>query len=105
MHDKHREEAIGRKPGAGLGSTVEVVDRYGRTTIYQLVARAPDPVPQRVTIESAEGAALLGARPGDALTIRTANGRRRRVRVLDVDATTSDAAASGCDPVSQADAA
>jgi transcription elongation GreA/GreB family factor len=69
---------------AGPGSTVVVVDRAGTTTIYELVARPPGPAPHRVTIESAEGCALLGARPGDALTIPTRNGRPRRVSVVEV---------------------
>ena len=76
---------------AGPGSTVEVVDRAGRTTIYELVARQLGPEPLRVTVDSAEGTALLGAEPGDARTIETSNGRERRVWVVDVTSQSSEA--------------
>ena len=69
---------------AGPGSTVEVVDRAGRRTSYEIVARLPVPAPRPVTLDSAEGLALLGARPGDALTIPAENGRPRRVSVVGV---------------------
>jgi transcription elongation GreA/GreB family factor len=78
------DEAFTGTRRAGPGSTIEVVDRAGRTTTYELVARPPDPAPQRVAIGSAEGLALFGARPGDTLTIPAPNGRRRRVWVVDV---------------------
>lgn len=69
---------------AGLGSTVEVVDRAGRRTTYQIVGQPPAPDLRRVTIGSAEGQALLWARPGDTLTIPEENGRTRRVSVVQV---------------------
>jgi transcription elongation GreA/GreB family factor len=78
------QAAMGDRRCAGPGSTVEVVDRAGRTTIYELVSAPPAPAPRRVTVGSAEGLALLGAKPGDALTIPAANGRRRRVSVVGV---------------------
>jgi transcription elongation GreA/GreB family factor len=83
-HATDLEDAFGYKRSAGPGSTVAVVDRAGRTTIYELVMRPPAPAPKQVTIESAEGLALLGARPGDALTIPAENGRQRRVSVVEV---------------------
>ena len=76
--------ALTRARRAGPGSTVEVVDRAGRRTTYQLVEQPPVPAPRRVTIGSAEGLALLSARPGDMLTIPAENGRRRRVSVVHV---------------------
>ena len=78
------DEALTATGRAGLGSTVEVVDRAGRTTRYEIVARQPGSEPLRVTVDSAHGTALLGARAGDALTIETSNGRERRVWVVDV---------------------
>lgn len=83
-HATGLEQAFRHTQRAGPGSTVEVVDRAGRTTIYELVVRPPGPIPKRVTILSPEGLALLGVRPGDALTIPADDGRRRRVSVVDV---------------------
>jgi transcription elongation GreA/GreB family factor len=85
------DEALRAAGRAGPGSTVEVVDRAGRTTIYEIVARQPDSEPLQVTVDSAPGAALLGTRPGDAITIETANGRERRVWVVDVTSQPSGA--------------
>jgi transcription elongation GreA/GreB family factor len=71
--------------GAGIGSIVRVVDRAGRESRYELVAR-PIPVdePRRVAIGSPEAQALLGARPGEHVLITHGNGNRQRVRVVDV---------------------
>jgi transcription elongation GreA/GreB family factor len=88
-HTTSLDEALRRARRAAPGSTVAVVDRAGRRTIYELVTQAPAPAPRRVTLDSEEGAALLGARPGDALTIPAENGRLRRVRVVDVTAAAS----------------
>jgi transcription elongation GreA/GreB family factor len=68
--------------GAGVGAIVRVADRAGRVTEYELLPR-PDPR-QRVAVSSPVGRALLGARPGDLIPINQPNGRRRRVRVLEV---------------------
>ncbi len=70
---------------AGPGSIVKVADRLGRNSVYELIAR-PDPADARekVTLGSPVGRALLGARPGDYVNVTLANGRRRRVRVIDV---------------------
>lgn len=84
VHTPGLDEALRRTRRAGPGATVEVVDRAGRRTVYELVAEAPAPAPRRVPIASAEGLALLGARLGDAVTIPTANGRPRRVSVVGV---------------------
>ena len=70
--------------GARLGSIVEVVDRAGRRTQYELVSPAPGPYPVAVTPESPTGRALWGARPGDAVRVTLSNGRERRVRVTSV---------------------
>lgn len=83
-HTTELGDAFRRARRAGPGSTVEVVDRGGRRTIYEIVAQAPAPAPEWVTIGSPEGLALLGARRGDVLTIPAENGRRRRVSVVDV---------------------
>ncbi len=70
---------------AGPGSIVKVADRLGRNSVYELIAR-PDPADARekVTLGSPVGRALLGARQGDYVNVTLANGRRRRVRVIDV---------------------
>jgi transcription elongation GreA/GreB family factor len=71
--------------GAGVGSIVEVADRAGRTTEYELVGRRDGaPERERVSLASATGKALLGARPGDRVRVTSANGRQRRVRVVNV---------------------
>jgi transcription elongation factor GreA len=71
--------------GAGLGSTVRVVDDTGRTTEYELIGRrSQDSKPRAVTFASPVGRALWGARPGDSLEVDLPNGRSRRLRVLDV---------------------
>ena len=72
--------------GAGAGSTVRVQDRAGRISEYELVERSERAARERVTLGSPVGQALLGARPGDQIPITFGNGRRRRVRVLDVAA-------------------
>jgi transcription elongation GreA/GreB family factor len=84
MSTTNLDEALRATGRAGPGSTVEVVDRAGRATRYEIVARHPGAEPLRVTVDSAPGAALLGARAGDALTIETSSGRERRVWVVDV---------------------
>jgi transcription elongation GreA/GreB family factor len=78
------DDALRATGRAGPGSTVEVIDRAGRRMRYRIVARPPGSEPLQVRVDSAEGAALLGARAGDALTIETSNGRERRVWVVDV---------------------
>jgi transcription elongation GreA/GreB family factor len=80
------DEALRRARRAGPGSTVEVVDRFGRSTVYEIVAQPPGPAPRPVTLDSAEGRALVGVRPGDVVTIPAENGRPRRVSVVDVSA-------------------
>ena len=70
--------------GARLGSIVQVVDRAGRTTRYELVGHTPERCPVAVTPASPTGRALWGARTGDALHVTLPNGRERRVRVTSV---------------------
>jgi transcription elongation GreA/GreB family factor len=70
---------------AGVGSVVRVADRAGRISEYELVERSAAAA-ERVTLDSPVGQALVGARPGELIPITFGNGRRRRVRVLDVAA-------------------
>jgi transcription elongation GreA/GreB family factor len=83
-HTTSLDHALRRARRAGPGSIVEVVDRAGRRTRFALVAQAPEPAPRPVTLGSAEGRALVGARAGDALRIPAENGRPRRVSVVAV---------------------
>jgi transcription elongation GreA/GreB family factor len=70
---------------ARAGSLVRVRDRRGRTTEYELIEQAePADAREKVTVGSPLGQALIGARPGDFINLVAGNGRRRRVRVLDV---------------------
>lgn len=79
------DDVVAINGGAGVGSIVKVVDRAGRMTEYELVGRADGaPVRERVDLSSATGKALLGARPGDRVRVTNANGRQRRVRVVNV---------------------
>ncbi len=72
---------------AGPGSVVTVSDRAGRTWEYELVhPHEPQIERQNVALSSSVGQALLGARPGDRVSLTLGNGRRRRVRVIDVSA-------------------
>jgi hypothetical protein len=71
--------------GAGPGSIVKVADRAGRISEYELILReGADHDRLKVTLTSSVGKALLGARPGDYVQITLSNGRRRRVRVIDI---------------------
>jgi transcription elongation GreA/GreB family factor len=70
--------------GARVGSIVQVEDRAGRISEYELVERPDDAARHRVTPDSAVGQALFGARRDDRLRITFGNGRCCRVRVLDV---------------------
>ena len=72
--------------GARAGSVVRVADRAGRISEYELIERSETAARERVTVSSPVGQALLGARPGELIPITFGNGRRRRVRVLDVAA-------------------
>jgi hypothetical protein len=78
-------EAVEAAPGPG--SIVTVSDRAGRTWEYELV-RADDPriKRQKAVLGTPTAKALLGAKPGDYVQLTLGNGRRRRVRVIDVSA-------------------
>jgi transcription elongation factor GreA len=72
---------------AGLGAIVRVVDEADRTTEYELVGRrTPDSPGRAVSLASPVGRALVGARRGDVVEAVLPSGRRRTLRVLDVDA-------------------
>jgi transcription elongation factor GreA len=61
-----------------FGSTVEVADRdSGKRTAYTLVSAVDaDAAAGRLSVESPVGQALVGARPGDVVEIRTPKGTR-----------------------------
>jgi transcription elongation factor GreA len=61
-----------------FGSTVEVADRdSGKRTAYTLVSAVDaDAAAGRLSVESPVGQALVGARPGDVVEIRTPKGKR-----------------------------
>jgi transcription elongation factor GreA len=70
---------------AGLGSTVEVADEAGRTTIYRLIGRRTSESPaNEVSLGSPVGKALAGARAGDVVQVSPPNGRHRSLTVLGV---------------------
>jgi transcription elongation factor GreA len=71
---------------AGLGTIVRVIDDAGRTTGYELVGRrTSDSHRHAVSLSSPVGKALLGARSGDVVEAVLPSGRRRTLRVLDVE--------------------
>jgi transcription elongation factor GreA len=70
---------------AGLGSFVQVRDRAGSLTEYEIVGwRSPDASLTQVTPASPIGKALLGARSGDIVRVVLPRGRERTLEVLDV---------------------
>ena len=78
------EEAL-TSAGAGLGSTVLVEDRDGGDRVRYTLMNGPllDIDDGQVSLASPMGQALLGARPGDQLTVETPQ-RTRRLHVLEV---------------------
>jgi hypothetical protein len=87
---------------AGPGSVVTVSDRAGRTWEYQLVQpHDPRIKRQQAALDMPIAKALLGAKPGDSVQLTLGNGRRRRVRVLEVsppDPRSAPAAAAASAP-------
>jgi transcription elongation factor GreA len=80
------DEAAAMEGAAGLGTMVRVVDDAGRTTEYELVGRrTSDAQRHAVSLSSPVGKALLGARRGDVVQAVLPTGRRRTLRVLDVE--------------------
>src|SRR3954449_1484491 len=71
--------------GAQLGAVVRVQERYGQTIDYELVgARRLHAGASHVSAESPVGAALLGARPGDVVSVQLPGGRERILCVVGV---------------------
>ncbi len=66
----------GRNSGvAEPGSTIEVEDDEGETTVYHLVgAVEADPSKGRISVESPVGSALVGKRPGDRVSVNVPAG-------------------------------
>jgi len=70
---------------AGLGSFVQVRDRAGRHTEYEIVGwRSADALRTQVTPASPIGKALLGARSGDVVRVLLPRGRERALEVTAV---------------------
>jgi transcription elongation GreA/GreB family factor len=89
--------------GAGLGSTVCVVDAGGRTADYRLIGRrGPGSTRNEVTMASPVGQALWGVRPGDVARVALPDGRARELRVLDVLYEALPAGATSSDDVARA---
>jgi Transcription elongation factor, GreA/GreB, C-term len=79
------DESEKRDEGAQLGAVVRVQEQYGRTIDYELVGfRRLHAGTSHVSAESPVGAALLGARPGDVVSVELPGGRKRILCVLDV---------------------
>jgi transcription elongation factor GreA len=78
---------------AGLGSIVRVEAPGGRVAEYEIVGvRSERAGRTQVTPASPMGQALLGARPGDTVSVTLPNGRERAFEVLAVDAVDAQAA-------------
>jgi transcription elongation factor GreA len=70
---------------AGHGTIVRVIDDAGRKSEYELVGRrTADSHRHAVSLSSPVGKALLGARTGDVVEAVLPSGRRRTLRILDV---------------------
>jgi transcription elongation factor GreA len=66
----------------GLGSTVELRERNGETTVYELVMPEDADVERGwISTASPIGRALLGKEEGDEVTVRTPGGERHFVIV------------------------
>jgi transcription elongation factor GreA len=79
------DESAATDGAAGLGTIVRVVDDAGRTIEYELVGRrTTDSHRHAVSLSSPVGEALLGAGRGDVVQAVLPSGRRRTLRVLDV---------------------
>jgi transcription elongation factor GreA len=79
------DEKAGKRAGrVALGSTVVVEDARGRALTYQIVDSAEtDPTQGKVSDESPIGKALLGAAPGDTVTVHApAGAKTMKVREL-----------------------
>jgi transcription elongation GreA/GreB family factor len=78
-------EALVTGGGARPGSIVRLADQAGHVSDYELAdAPAPEIDRETVTATSPIGRELLGAKPGDCVSITLSNGRRKRVQVVDV---------------------
>jgi transcription elongation factor GreA len=72
------DEQAGKRAGrVALGSTVVVEDSRGKSLTYQIVDSAEtDPSQGKVSDESPVGKALLGAAPGDTVTVHAPAGQK-----------------------------
>jgi len=71
----------------GLGSFVRVRDQAGRQSEYEIVGwRSGEALQTQVTPASPIGAALLGARSGDVVSVALPRGRERTLEVVSVRA-------------------
>jgi transcription elongation factor GreA len=78
-HAREIDADAGRRTGrVALGSTVVVEDARGRTLTYMVVDSAEtDPSQGKVSDESPVGRALLGAVPGDVVTVHAPAGAQQ----------------------------
>lgn len=75
------EEAVGDR--AGMGSTLVVEHEGERQTLMLVGSTESDPAAGRISVASPVGAALVGARPGADVDVRTPRGAVR-YRVIEV---------------------
>lgn len=79
------EDPPGLHDTARVGALVQVRDQRGRTIDYELVGmRSRHAGANHVSLGSPVGTALLGARPGEIVTVSLPGGRERVLTVLDV---------------------
>lgn len=78
-HAREIDADAGRRSGrVALGSTVVVEDARGRLLTYMIVDSAEsDPSQGKVSDESPVGRALLGAAPGDVVTVQAPAGAQQ----------------------------
>jgi transcription elongation factor GreA len=71
----------------GIGALVEIENaRGGRRATHRLIGSFASREPGDVSASSPVGRALLGRSPGDAVEVELPNGRRRKLRIVAVDA-------------------
>ncbi len=69
---------------ARVGSTVEV-EVMGRRRVYQIVGSTEtDPAAGKISRQSPLGAALLGSKPGDKVSVMAATGKEVEYLIVDV---------------------
>jgi transcription elongation GreA/GreB family factor len=84
-HPSASHDSEQHNDGAQFGAVVRVQEQYGQEIDYELVgSHRLHAGTSPVSAQSPVGAALLGARPGDVVSVQLPGGRQRILCVLEV---------------------